>query len=240
MKIMKKVSIVIPARDEETTIGLVLDDLNKTLVKLRKQRRWQFEVVVVVDHCTDATAKIARQKKAKVLYNRLPAGKGYALRYGFSKAKGEYIVMMDADYSHRPEDLPKFLEAMDEGIGLVIGSRMYGGSDEYTRVRALGNIFLTVVFGFFHGRYLSDAINGYKIFRREIFTEYDYDSSDFEIEVELMAKTLRRGLKVKEVSSHERARAGGKAKSKVIKHGWKFFTRVIKEYLRNKRAFKRN
>ncbi len=231
---MKKVGVVIPARDEEETIGLVLDDLNKTISGLRKENRYRFEVMVVVDHRRDKTAKIARKKGAKVIKNLHQSGKGNALRNGFSEVKGDYLVMMDADYSHRPEDLPKFLEALDKGAGLVVGSRIYGGSDEYNKTRAFGNVFLTLVFGIFHGRYLSDALNGYKAFRREVFSDFKYDSKDLEIEIELLANTLRKGLSVVEVSSHERRRAGGKAKSRTFEHGWKLFSRIIEEYFKNR------
>ncbi len=231
---MKKVSVVIPAKDEGETIGSVLDDLQKATAKLQKKRQYTFEVIVVADHCQDRTAQIAKEKGVLVVNNRYPAGKGNALRYGFEKAKGNYLVMMDADYSHRPEDLPKFLKELDKGVGLVIGSRIFGGSDEYTRTRALGNIFLTLAFGLLHGRYLSDALNGYKAFRREVFSDFGYNSSDFEIEIELLANTLRQGLEIVEVSSHERARAGGEAKSTVFKHGWKFFSRIIKEWIKGR------
>jgi dolichol-phosphate mannosyltransferase len=141
---------------------------------------------------------------------------------------------MDADYSHRAEDLPKFLGALEEGVGLVIGSRVYGGSDEYTPIRALGNVFLTYALGLFMGRYLSDALNGYKAFRRQVFDDFHYTSKMFEIEIELLANTLRKGWKILEISSHERARLGGEAKSRVIRHGTRFFWRIFTEWLRNK------
>src|SRR5207247_2568576 len=105
------------------------------------------------------------------------------------------IVMMDADYSHRPESLPLFLQAMNGDTGLVIGSRVFGGSDEYTHVRALGNVFLSAAVGLSLGRYLSDALNGYKAFRREVFTDFEYTATSFEIEIEIIANALRRGYK---------------------------------------------
>ena len=142
--------------------------------------------------------------------------------------------MMDADYSHRAEDIPKFLAAMKDGAGLVIGSRVYGGSDEYTPIRALGNVFLTYALGLFLGRYLSDALNGFKAFRREVFADFTYTSRQFEIEIELIANALRKGYRVVEISSHERARLGGESKSRVIRHGTRFFWRIFTEWLRNK------
>ena len=223
---MTTLSVIIPAKNEEETIGKVLADLNLVIPTLNG---WDVEVIVVDDRCTDKTAQIAQSHGAKIVQNQRPSGKGTALRAGFEAATGDYMVMMDADYSHRPEDLPTFLEALRDGVGLIIGSRVFGGSDEYTHIRALGNVFLSASFGLCTGRYLSDALNGYKLFRRDVFTDFTYNSRAFEIEIELIANTLRKGYRVVEVVSHERARAGGEMKSRVIRHGTRFLARILWE-----------
>jgi len=187
------------------------------------------EVIVVDDHCRDRTAAIARAMGARVVENRRKPGKGNALRAGFEAATGDLLMMMDADYSHRPEDMPGFLSAMRDGVGLVIGSRVFGGSEEYTHVRALGNVFLSGATGLSVGRYLSDALNGYKLFRRDVFTSFEYTTRMFEIEIEIIANTMRKGYRVVEVVSHERARAGGEMKSRVVRHGTRFLMRIIWE-----------
>jgi hypothetical protein len=143
--------------------------------------------------------------------------------------------MMDGDDSHRAEELGVFLDALKPGVSLVVGSRIFGGSEEYTPVRAFGNIVLTYLFGVLHGRYLSDALNGYKAFRREVFTGFKYTSVGFEIEVELLANALRSGGRIVEVPSHERARAGGRSKSRVARHGMRFLMRAIFEWARSRR-----
>jgi glycosyltransferase involved in cell wall biosynthesis len=226
---MKRISVIIPAKDEEETLPNVLQDLYATIPAIK---HYDFEVICVDDHSTDATAAIARSFGARVVPNTGKPGKGMALRTGFQAANGEIFAMMDADYSHRPEDLPLFLDALKDGIGLVIGSRVVGGSEEYTHVRALGNVFLSTTLGLCTGRYLSDALNGYKVFRREVFTDFKYTSRTFEIEIEIIANTLRHGYRVVEVSSHERSRAGGMAKSRVIRHGTRFLARILFEGLR--------
>jgi glycosyltransferase involved in cell wall biosynthesis len=228
-----KVSVVIPARNEEQTLAWVLRDLADTIASLPHH---EVEVICVDDHSTDATATVARQFGATVVRNEGRRGKGMALRAGFAHAKGDVIVMLDADYSHRPEDLPLFLQALKGETGLVIGSRVFGGSDEYTHVRALGNVFLSAALGLSTRRYLSDALNGYKAFRRDVFTDFTYTSTAFEIEIELIANTLRKGYKVVECSCHERARAGGEAKSRVVRHGTRFLARIILEGLRGVKA----
>lgn len=226
---MKNVSIIIPAQNEEETLGLVLEDLNKVIDEMPNYR---FEVICVDDHSTDGTANIARSYGAKVVENLRKPGKGTALRTGFEASQYETLVMLDADYSHRAEELPRMLNALTDGVGLVIGSRVVGGSEEYTHVRALGNVFLSATLGVCTRRYLSDALNGFKVFRREVFTGFKYTSTAFEIEIEIIANALRGGFRVVEVSSSERARAGGEMKSSVVKHGTRFLLRIFWEGLR--------
>lgn len=221
-------SVVIPARNEATTLPILLADLTTTLTLLDHR----VEVIVVDDHSTDGTGELARAHGVRVVPNPGRCGKGMALRAGFAAASGGLFAMMDADYSHRPEDLPAFLAALSEGVGLVIGSRIIGGSEEYTPVRALGNIFLSSVLGLVSGRYLSDALNGYKVFRRDVFTDFEYTSRAFEIEIELIANTLRKGYRIVEVASHERSRAGGAVKSRVVRHGARFLVRILREGIR--------
>lgn len=226
---MKKISIIIPAQDEEATLGMVLEDMNKTVKQLAD---YQVEILCVDDHSTDATAEIARSYGSRVIENTGKPGKGMALRAGFSNATGDILVMLDADYSHRAEELPVMLDALKEGVGLVIGSRVVGGSEEYNHVRALGNVFLSATLGLCTGRYLSDALNGFKVFRRDVFTDFQYTSTAFEIEIEIIANTLRKGYRVVEVSSHERGRAGGEMKSRVVRHGTRFLMRILWEGLK--------
>jgi glycosyltransferase involved in cell wall biosynthesis len=226
---MTNISVIIPAKNEEETLPMVLRDLYQTIPQLTGYR---VEVICVDDHSTDRTAEVARSFGTRVVQNTEKSGKGMALRAGFQGALGEIFVMMDADYSHRAEDLPVFLQAFKDGVGLVIGSRVVGGSEEYTHVRALGNVFLSTTVGLCLGRYLSDALNGYKVFRRDIFTDFKYTSRNFEIEIEIIANTLRKGYRIVEVSSHERSRAGGEMKSRVIRHGTGFLLRIFEERFR--------
>ena len=224
-------SLVIPTYVEEQTIGFVLDEVNE----LKNDNH--FEVIVVDDNSMDKTREIAERKGARVLINPNKKGKGSSLLHGFSKSKGKFLVMMDADGSHRAEDIPDLLEVLDKEpeVGLVIASRIMGGSDEYTPIKALGNVFLTYFTGLFLKRYLSDAINGFKVFRRNIFDSSEFDSYSFDLEIEIIANTMRRGYKIREVASHERMRMAGKAKAKIVKHGAQFFLRIFKEYLKNKK-----
>lgn len=227
-----EISIIIPARNEEATLPLVLADLHRAIAALSPPRTC--EIIVVEDHCADATAAQARAAGATVVSNPKAPGKGHALLAGFAAARGRIFVMLDADYSHRPEDLPLFLQHLAPGVGLVVGSRATGGSEEYTRVRTFGNVFLTAFFQLMLGIEVSDALNGFKAFRREIYTGYrdDYTARHFEIEIELLVNTLRSGQRIAEFPCHERARAGGVMKSHAIRHGIPFFLTILTEGLR--------
>ncbi len=229
---MTSVSVVVPARNEEETLPRVLSELAEVGPRLP---RHQVEVIVVDDHSTDATAAVARSHGAKVIANGLLPGKGCALRVGFAASSGEILVMMDADWSHQATELPELLSALTDGVGLVIGSRTMGGTDEYTPLRAVGNIVFTVAIHLISGCRLTDALNGYKLFRRDVFTDFEYSSRAFEIEIEIIANTLRKGYRIVEVASHERARAGGAVKSRIVRHGTRFLLRVLREALRGLR-----
>lgn len=219
------VSIVIPARNESTTLPQLLRDLRAVTFLIPDYR---FEVIVVNDHSTDATAEVSRREGALVIDNFRTNGKGHALITGFEQAKGSILVMMDADYSHRAEDLGPMLDKLSQGYGLVVGSRSLGGSDEYTMIRTIGNIGLSAVFRLMTGVTTTDVLNGYKAFRRDVFSDFTYTCAQFEIEIELMVNTLRKGWTIGECASHERERAGGEAKSRVIKHGCRFLWAIIR------------
>ena len=226
------VSIIIPARNEEECLALVLDELELNM----QSSMYRYEVIVVDDHSTDRTSDIAKQYSfVKLIKNKYKPGKGGTLRSGFDVSEGNYIAMMDADFSHDSFDLERMVDEVIRKNGLVVASRITGGSEEYTRVRAFGNVFLTWFFGFLHGRYLSDVLNGFKIFHRDVYFNFEYNSSGFEIEIELLVNTLRLKREINEYPSRERKRFGGKMKSSVIMHGPRFFWKIFLEYFKKPR-----
>lgn len=226
---LKKISIVVPAKNEQDTLSLVLSDIIKVIKNITNL---DFEIIVVDDHSIDNTFKIAESFGAKIIKNERTSGKGYALITGFENATGDAIIMLDADYSHGPEDIPVFISLLQRGFGLVVGSRITGGSEEYTLVRGFGNIVLTISFWFMTGIFITDALNGFKAFRRELFLKNKYYSKDFEIEIELLINALLEGYKIGEFPCHERVRAGGKMKSHAFRHGVKIFQKIFTKGLK--------
>jgi len=219
-------SVIIPARDEEQTIGRVVGDCLTVLWAMGLEH----EIIVVDDGSTDDTAAAVQDLGCTLLRNEGPNhGKGTALRLGFAAARHDTFLMLDADYSHRAEDIPLLWEEFRKGYGLVVADRMTGGSDEYTFSRSYGNIFLTTVFSTLFGVQMNDSLNGFKIFDRRVYDSFTYTAKDFSIEIELLANTKRLGLSIGQIRSHERARQGGKAKSFAIRHGFSFLFRILNE-----------
>lgn len=220
------ISLIIPARDEQQTIGLIVQDCLRMLEGMGVAH----EVIVVDDGSTDGTAVALEGLPCTVIRNEGPEhGKGIALRTGFAAASHQTFLMLDADYSHRAEDIPLLWEEFSKGYGLVVADRLIGGSDEYTFSRCYGNLFLTTVFSTLFGVQLNDSLNGFKIFDRRVFDSFHYTAVDFSIEIELLANTKRLGLSIGQIRSHERARQGGKAKSFAIRHGFSFLFRILRE-----------
>jgi len=220
------ISVIIPARDEEQTIGLVVADCQRVMHDMGVAH----EIIVVDDGSSDGTTAVVQSLDCTLLRTPGPEhGKGVALRTGFAAARFDTFLMLDADYSHRAEDIPLLWEEFRKGYGLVVGDRLIGGSDEYTFSRCYGNLFLTTVFSTLFGVQLNDSLNGFKIFDRRVFDSFHYTAVDFSIEIELLANTKRLGLSIGQIRSHERARQGGKAKSFAFRHGFSFLFRILHE-----------
>jgi len=233
----KKISVIIPAKEEAETIEKVLRELNAVLKRISK--KYKSEVIVVCDSRRDKTLEVARKLGARILIPSDSGGKGAALSAGIKHSNAEIIVTMDADFSHRAKDLPYLLTEFERGRGFVIGSRIVGGTEENEFLKMAGNVFLTLIFGLMFGKFVSDTLNGFKVFKKEIIKER-LTSRGFEVEIEILAKAIRYGDSISEVSSHERARAGGVAKSRIFIHGpiifWKVFIEGLKFRLSRKSA----
>jgi len=222
------VSVVIPARREETTIGAVLDALAEGM---KACPRYEYETLVVVDQASDPTGAVAAAKGARILVNEYGKGKGNALAYGFRHARGEVFVIFDSDGSHDPRDIGRLLDALDKGAGLAVASRVLGGSDDHNVVRLFGNALFTVLFSILFGTTLMDVLNGFKAFVRDVAPIDGHRAKGFDVEIEIAARAIRKGYALAEVASHENKRAGGVMKSNAVMDGFLILWAVLKEGL---------
>ncbi|HKZ94584.1 MAG TPA: glycosyltransferase family 2 protein [Candidatus Bathyarchaeia archaeon] len=190
------VSVIIPAYNEERSIDDVLFRAEKALDALSLP----YEVIVVDDGSTDRTRFLAENHKVTVISNGVNYGKGYALRRGLKDATGEVVIMMDADGSHRPEEIKRLIEPLTNGADAVIGSRFASkeGRRSTKKLHVLGNMMFNLLLRVFTGRRITDSQTGFRAFKKRVLEEIQITSDGYAVEIELTVKTLRNGFRVHE------------------------------------------
>ena len=139
------VSVVIPAFNEEKTIGRVIEET----IQVMESLGLPYEIIVVDDGSEDRTWEEASKYKVTVLSNGRNRGKGYALRKGFQHASGDIIVTMDADGSHKPKEIPELLNALIEGADIAAGSRFLGKNENHTsKLHVFGNYLINLTWNY--------------------------------------------------------------------------------------------
>jgi len=199
-------SIIVPAFNEETSIAEVL---NRVLILSFDGLDW--EVVVVDDGSFDKTAEIlngfSKNARLKILTHEKNQGKGAALRTGLKGSTGGIVAFQDSDLEYDPRQLPALVREVQEGADVVYGSRFLGRVENMTFLFYFGNKILSLCTGLIYGAKVSDMETGFKIFRREVLDGVVLESRGFDIEPEITAKILKKGVKIKEVPIDYKARA---------------------------------
>jgi glycosyltransferase involved in cell wall biosynthesis len=188
--------------------------------------------VLVDGRSTDGTVEVARglMPDIHVVEEKRP-GKGVALRTGFLAAAGDIIVMLDADGSTDPAEIPSFVGCLLAGADFAKGSRFVhgGGTDDMDLVRRGGNWALRgMVRLAFGGRY-SDLCYGYNAFWRWVLPIIDVDADGFEIETLMNVRCLAAGIRVVEVPSHEARRVHGLSNLKTWSDGFRVLRTIVRE-----------
>jgi hypothetical protein len=219
---LARVSVVIPAMNEAENLPHVLPRIPAGV----------HEVVLVDGNSTDGTIEVARQilPTIRVVQQR-GRGKGAALRTGFEEATGDIIVMLDADGSTDPAEIPYYVGALLAGADFVKGSRFLhgGGTADMPLYRKMGNwSFVWLVRSMFGGRY-TDLCYGYNAFWRHVLPCLELDGDGFEIETMMNVRALRAGLRIVEVPSFEAERIYGSSRLRTIPDGWRVVKTIFKE-----------
>jgi glycosyltransferase involved in cell wall biosynthesis len=196
---------------------------------------WVHEVLLVDGHSTDDTVAVAQSLLPHIqIVKQQGRGKGAALRSGFAAATGEIIVMLDADGSTDPAEIPAFLGQLLTGADFVKGSRFLqgGGTLDMSFHRAFGNwCFVVAARILFRCRY-SDLCYGYNAFYARVLPLLTLDGDGFEIETQMNLRALKAGLKVAEVPSFEAVRLHGTSNLHALRDGWRVLKTMLKERIR--------
>ena len=229
------VSILTPAYNSAAFIA-------ETIESVLQQTWSDFELLIIDDGSTDGTRDFLTQLQAhiatvaqsgspapfgrlskvdniRVVFQDKNCGKGAALRRGFEEARGEVIVIQDADLELNPEEYPKLLGPIERGVAdVVYGSRFLGRSRQNQPFSYyMGNRVLTAVSNALTGLKLTDVWTGYKMFRREVLQNVRLRENRFGFEPEITAKIARIGCRVSEVAVSYTCRGRDEGK----KIGWK-------------------
>ncbi len=213
------VSVVLPCLNEEATVGRCID----RAMEVMRDRGINGEVIVVDNACTDASAKVAEEHGARVVYESR-RGYGNALRRGFAQARGKIILMADADDTYDLLEMPKFLDEFNDGADFVIGSRLKGNVKEGAMPwlhRYIGNPLLTWILNRLFRTDISDAHCGMRAFKQDILERMELGTAGMEFASEMIIKASKLGIKIKEVPITYSPRSGGEAKLVSVEDGWR-------------------
>lgn len=224
-------SIVIPAHNEEGNIEKFVLRIIHTI----KTYNIPAEIIAVDDVSADKTGKILDKLSDKypviqVIHRMSKNGPGNAERAGFAVAKGKWIVTLDSDLSHRPEEIPDFIRKAQQGYDMVIGSRFVsGGSMDGPAFRLLLSQSCAAMAKVITGYPLHDASSGYRIMRKSALDKLNLQSGWFEIHTEIPVKFFLHGYKVAEIPIRYERRGEGQSKLTIFQSAPKYLRIMLTE-----------
>ena len=196
---LRKLSVVVPVYNERNTLVEVLRRMRAVELPDGVER----EIIVVDDGSTDGTRDVLRQlgdSTVRIVMHDTNRGKGAAIRTGLEHVTGDLVLIQDADLEYDPEDWPKLLNPVMRGRARVVyGSRFTGERRNMLLLHWIGNRFLSMTTNVLFNTTLSDMETCYKLIDRDLINEMNLQSNRFDIEAEMSAKILKRGVRIYEV-----------------------------------------
>ncbi|WP_321423225.1 glycosyltransferase family 2 protein [uncultured Methanobacterium sp.] len=218
MDIMKKTTFLLPAYNEEKSIGYVLKVISESYPDAK--------IIVVDNNCDDKTPEIAASYGATVIHEKRQ-GKGFSIKKGLETIDSEYIIMLDADNTYDPNEALKLLKSLKKSKSdVILGNRLTDKrcKDSITRFNLIGNYILSFLASILYSK-ISDVCTGYWVFNRGVkdyILNTGIESNGFELEVEIFAKINNANFKIHEIPINYRRRVD-KPKLSSARDGWKIF-----------------
>lgn len=214
----RKISIVIPARNEEAGLSRLLPNLKSTFP--------QAEILIVDDGSTDRTPEIARQHDTQLVQHPRSMGNGAAIKSGARVATGDILIFMDADGQHQPEDIVHLMAALDEGYDMAVGARTR--NSQAGAHRAIANGFYNRVASWMVGHKVEDLTSGFRAVRAEKFRKFLYLlPNGFSYPTTITMCFFRAGHPIKYIPIHAPKRMG-KSHLRILRDGLRFLLIIFR------------
>lgn len=227
---IKEITVIIPALNESVNLDYILPRMPESIMG------FPVGVLVVDDGSTDDTLKIVEKHGCSVVSNIINRGGGAALRLGYDivmRAGARYIVTMDADGQHLPEEIEILVaELLKKDLDIVIGSRVLGKREKDNLFRWIGVNFFNVIINLLAGTRITDCSSGFRVFRMESLKNILLIQDQFHT-AELIIDAAKKGLKIGEAPiTMLRRHSGESKKGKDISYGINFSKTILKSWLR--------
>ncbi len=224
-RVRPTVSVIIPTLNEAKNLPLVFPYLPMS---------WIDEVILVDGRSTDNTVEVAKQllPSVKVVMEKRK-GKGIAMRSGYEAASGDILVVIDADGSHDPREIPRYVLALMQGADFVKGSRFApgGGTTDMPAYRKAGNLAFILAANLLFGVSFTDLCYGFHAFWRYCLDAIDLAKVDgFEIDTAIYLEAVRKKLRIVEVPSFEGYRFYGSSNLRTIPDGFRVLRTIVNEW----------
>jgi len=193
------VSILIPCFNEKNTIEKIVD-------RIINLENLNLEIIIIDDNSFDGTTEILKNKVenlvSKIIFNKKNHGKGYCIKKGAEVAKGDIILIQDADLEYNPKEYYKLIKPIEDGnADVVYGSRFIGGDERRILFfwHTLANKLLTLLSNMFTNLNLTDMETCYKVFKKDLMKKIDLKEKGFGFDPEITAKLAKQKPKIYEV-----------------------------------------
>jgi glycosyltransferase involved in cell wall biosynthesis len=224
---MTKLSIVIPAYNEEDGIVTIVERVLAVRQVLIEMGVSELELLVVDDGSEDRTAELASSISDVILIrHKVNRGYGAALKTGFNQASGELIGFLDADGTYPPEYFPKLCSAVRNGADLAVGSRMAGASSQMPATRRIGNLFFARLLSVIGRQHISDSASGMRVFRRGVLAQLYPLPDGLNLTPVMSTRAVHEGIRIVELPIPYSERVG-RSKLSVVRDGSVFLHSIV-------------